>query len=295
MGKNAGNKLQVLLITGIVTSEHDPKMNPMIKFLLESTGRFQVKITEEFRGCTAETLSHYDLVFVNYDGKADVETPYVGWGENAERAFYDYVKNGGGVVMYHSSVINPGMQAFPEEFVRLVGYDYDFSKGMRKSPKLEVIVHTDGEQEICKGCAQDFMTVQEDFFVNMAPVPGTNITVLATIRDEPGDYDPEKTQPHRRAEFAGLDIEKLPGMNQDVPVIWTNRYGLGRVFCVSIGHGPDTLRRPNFIGLLCRGAQWAASGEIDIPYPDLVGWNRLRAWPFYLDMTWQDYAALTSF
>ncbi len=61
-------KIRVLLITGIVTSEHDPKMNPMIRFLLESTGRFSVKITEEFKGCTAETLEGYDLLFMNYDG-----------------------------------------------------------------------------------------------------------------------------------------------------------------------------------------------------------------------------------
>ena len=53
-------KIKVLLITGIVTSEHDPKVNPMIRFLLESTGRFSVKITEEFKGCTAETLEGYD-------------------------------------------------------------------------------------------------------------------------------------------------------------------------------------------------------------------------------------------
>ena len=289
-------KLNVLLITGIVTSEHDPKMIPMIRYLLESTGRFSVKVTEEFTGCTAETLENYDLVFIDYDGKPDVETPYKGWGKNAEQVLYDFVKNGGGAVIYHSSVINPGEQAFPEEFVKFVGYDYNFAKGMRKSPKLEVIVHTATEaHEITKGCAKEWMTVQEDFFVNMEPVPGSDVTVLATIRDEAGDYDPEKTQPHRRKEFAGLDIEKLPGMNTDVPVVWVHPYGKGRVFAVSIGHGPDTLRRPNFVGMLCRGAEWAASGKVTIPYPDLAGWNRLRAWPYYEDMTWQDYAAITSF
>ena len=289
-------KLNVLIITGVVTSEHDPKMVPMIRYMLKSTGRFNVRVTEEFTGCTAETLEKYDLVFVYYDGKPDVESPYEGWGANAEKVFYDYVKNGGGVVLYHTALMNCGEQAFPEELVKLAGYDYDFSKGMRKSPKLEVIVNTDTQaHEITKGCAKSWMTVQEDFFVNMTPAPESNVTVLATIIDEVADYDPEKTQPHRRAEFAGVDIAALPGMGEQVPVIWTNTYGKGRVFCVSIGHGPDTLRRPNFVGLVCRGAEWAASGEVTIPYPDLSGWNRLRCWPFYEDRTWQQFAEITSF
>lgn len=51
-------KLNILLITGIVTDEHTPLMNPMIRYMLESTERFKVKITEEFTGCTAETLKN---------------------------------------------------------------------------------------------------------------------------------------------------------------------------------------------------------------------------------------------
>ena len=122
-----------------------------------------------------------------------------------------------------------------------------------------------------------------------------DITVLATIKDAVEDYDPEFTQPHRRAEFAGLDIASLPGINEEVPVIWVHHYGKGRVMGVSIGHGPDTLRRPNYVGLLARGCEWCATGECTIPYPDLAGWKRLNAWPYYKDITWQDWAKLTSF
>ena len=31
--------------------------------------RFSVKVTEEFRGATKETVSGYDLIIYNYDGK----------------------------------------------------------------------------------------------------------------------------------------------------------------------------------------------------------------------------------
>ncbi|HHV12139.1 MAG TPA: ThuA domain-containing protein [Clostridiales bacterium] len=287
-------KLNILLITGIVTDEHDPKMNPMIRFMLESTGRFEVKITEEFTGATAETLAKYDAVFINYDGKANVGTPFVGWGANTEKALYEYVGNGGGAVVYHSSFIK-GEPALPEEYVRLVGCDFDFTTG-RKSPKLEVIVDmNNGVHEITRGCPQSWMTAQEDFFVNMTWLPEAPVTVLATIRDDITDYTPEKTQSHRRSEFENIDLNALPGINTDQPVAWIHNFGKGRVFTTSIGHGPDTLKRPAFTGLLCRATEWAASGEVTIPYPELGGEKRLRCWPYYLDMNWSEFAKITSF
>lgn len=288
-------KIKVLLITGIVTSEHDPKMNPMIRFLLESTDRFSVKITEEFKGCTNETLEGYDLLFINYDGKENVETPFISWGKTAEKAVYDFVANGGGAVVYHSSMFNPQNWEFPDEFRKLVGFDYDFEDGLRKSPKLDVVVNMCiGAHPIVDGCAKKWATVQEDFFVNMKPID-PNVTVLATIKDEVDDYDPELTQKHRVAEFKNLDIASLPGMGKDVPVIWVHNYGNGRVMGISMGHGPDTLRRPNYVGILARGCEWCATGEITIPYPDLAGWKRLNAWPYYKDVTWQEWAKQTSF
>ncbi len=288
-------KIRVLLITGIVTSEHDPKMNPMIRFLLESTGRFSVKITEEFKGCTAETLEGYDLLFINYDGKESVETPFISWGKTAEKAVYDFVANGGGAVVYHSSMFNPQNWEYPDEFRKLVGFDYNMEDGVRKNPKLEVIVRpVKGSHPIVEGCAKKWMTVQEDFFVNAKQVD-PNVTVLATIDDSPADYDPELMQVHVRPFYENLDVASLPGIGKDVPVIWVHNYGKGRVMGISMGHGPDTLRRPNYCGILTRGCEWCATGEITIPYPNLDGWKRLNAWPYYNDITWQEWAKLTSF
>jgi len=285
---------KILLITGVVTSEHDPRVNNMLRFMLESTGRFKVKITEEFTGATAETLAGYDAVLINYDGKESLDSPYIGWGANAERVLYDYVAAGGGAIVYHSSFIK-GNPAYPDEFVKLVGYEFDFEKGGRKSPKLEFVVKYTDNHEITKGLAPTWSTPTDDFFVNLKEVPGANVTVVATVFDGVEDYDFRKMQKHRIHEFEGVDIASLPGINTDVPVAWTNTYGKGRVFTISIGHGPDTIRRQPFVGMMCRAAEWVCSGEITIEAPDINGENRLRAWPYYLDMTVQQYAALTSF
>ncbi|MDR1901863.1 MAG: ThuA domain-containing protein [Treponema sp.] len=284
----------ILLITGIVTSEHDPKVNPMLRVMLESTGRFKVKISEEFTGATAETLQKYDAVLVDYDGKESIEAPYVGWGINAERVLYDYAAKGGGVIMYHSSIIK-GNPALPEEFVKLIGYDFDFNNGGRKSPKLELTVKFTDNHEITRGLLPVWSTGSDDFFVNMKPASNSHVAVLATVKDAVEDYDFSRMQKHRIDEFNDVDFSKLPGINEDVPVAWINTYGKGRVFSVFIGHGPDTLRRHPFVAMMCRGAEWVCGGEVTLEPPNIDGNNRTRSWPYYWDTTVQQYAWITQF
>lgn len=276
---------KVLIITGIVTDEHDPKVNAMLRFMLESTGRFKVKLTEEFRGATAETLKSYDAVLVNYDGKENVKTDYVGWGSGAERVLYDFVASGKGAIIYHSSMIL-GNPTYPEEFVKLVGGEFNFDNGGRKSPKLELRVDMNTDTHpITEKLAKSWHTSQEDFFSNIRLIPNSSIRILATVEDNEEDYDLNKMQRHLVPIYKDVVISKLPNINKAHPVAWTNTYGKGRVFVVSIGHGPDTIKRMPFVVMMCRGTEWAASGEVTIDVPNIEYENRLNVWPFYTKMT----------
>jgi uncharacterized protein len=72
-------KIQTLLITG--QNGHDWRgVEEPLRKALESTGRFEVRVTEEFRGAGAETLAPYDLVILNY---YDKRKPELRWGERA--------------------------------------------------------------------------------------------------------------------------------------------------------------------------------------------------------------------
>src|SRR5579864_7932803 len=90
-------KIQALIITG--QHRHDWRATtPVLRKIFEDTGRFEVHVTEEFRGAGAETLAPYDLVILNYDDK---KKPELRWGERAEHALLEYVRSGKGIVAYH--------------------------------------------------------------------------------------------------------------------------------------------------------------------------------------------------
>src|SRR3954454_17891884 len=64
------DKLRALIVTGHTGIHHAWRsVSPLLDQLLRDTGRFDVRITEEFRGAGPETLDHYDLVVLNYFGR----------------------------------------------------------------------------------------------------------------------------------------------------------------------------------------------------------------------------------
>lgn len=286
-GRTPEDRLQVLIVTGIVTSEHDPGISRMLRRMLESTGRFDVRITEEFRGATDETLAPYDLVLLNYDGKKTVHDPAVPLGAMAEQAILDHVEAGGGLVFYHSAVF---LEAWPMSFCRLIGGLFDFSAGSRKTPYSDFLVRIHGGHPVTDGLDSRMPLVNDDLFVMARWDPDAQIELLAEVHDDIDGYS--KIPLHMAEAYREYPLESLHGIGTDIPVVWTNRCGEGRVFTVTIGHGIDTLRRPAFVALLCRGAEWAAAGVVTLHPPDLANENRFRAWPYYSALTIQEMAAL---
>src|SRR5689334_25106681 len=85
-------KLQVLIVTGQNTASHDwHGTTPVLRKLLEDTGRFEVRVTEEFRGAGKDTLAPYDAVVLSY---YDARQPDLRWGETTDAALLDFVRGG---------------------------------------------------------------------------------------------------------------------------------------------------------------------------------------------------------
>ena len=85
-------KIKVLILTGV--SNHDWRSTtPVLREILERSGRFDVRVNEECRGCGLETFAPYDVLVLNYN---DWKNSGPWWDDRARQALLDYVRNGKG-------------------------------------------------------------------------------------------------------------------------------------------------------------------------------------------------------
>ncbi|HEY1337929.1 MAG TPA: ThuA domain-containing protein [Bryobacteraceae bacterium] len=240
-------KLQALIVTGQNTASHDwHGTTPVLRKLLEDTGRFEVRVTEEFRGAGAETLAAYDVVILSYyDGRK----PELRWGERTETALLNYVRSGKGVVVYHFA-----LAAFDgwTEYEKLCGANWRPNFGHHSARHDYTIKIKDADHPITRGIQTEFRQANDELYANLKWQPDGAFHVLATAWDDHSLYKPGEKQP-------------IPGAGLDQPMLWTANYGSGRVFVTALGHDADAMKLPGFVVTFARGAEWAATGSVTIP------------------------------
>ena len=240
-------KLQALIIAG--QNRHDWRATtPVLRKLLEDTGRFEVRVTEEFRGAGPETLAPYDVVVLNYDDKRQ---PALGWGERTNGAFLDYVRSGKGVVVFHfATAAFEGWQ----EYEKLCGANWRPNNGHHSARHDFTVTVRDAGHPVTEGMKASFVQATDELYANLKWQPAGSFHVLATAWDDHALYGGKARQP-------------IPGAGLDQPMLWTVEYGKGRVFGDALGHDPDAMRTAGFIATFVRGAEWAATGKVTIPVP----------------------------
>lgn len=264
-------KLNILLVTGIVTIEHRWRQtNQRLVTLLEATGRFHVRVTEDFWGCTKETLSNYDAVFVNYDGKETIIADYTRWGKTAEQALLQFVSQGGGLIVYHSSACMD--EQLPDELLHMWGIYIPASGGRRYPCDQFVMKLSDTEHPIIRGLPKEIFIINDDMLAGAKMHPDSSVQVLATVFDDLETYQKAPNFPpaHQPVEIPNGDLSQMPGVNQDQPVCWINHYGQGRVFGITLGHEQETLCRVTYMTMLLRGIEWAATGKVTLEPPRIA-------------------------
>ncbi len=242
-------KLQVLIITGQHTGGHDWRATtPVLRKLLEDTGRFEVRVAEEIRGAGAETLAPYDVVVVNYyDGRK----PELRWSERTDTALENYVRGGKGLVMYHFA-----LAAFDgwTEFEKMCGANWRPNNGHHSARHDYTVTIRDTDHPITRGMKATFPEANDELYANLKWQPAGAFHVLATAWDDHSKYKPGEKQP-------------IPGVGADEPVLWTVKYGSGRVFSTALGHDAAAMQSAGFAATLTRGTEWAATGDVTIPLP----------------------------
>lgn len=242
-------KLQVLIITGQNTSSHDwHTTTPVLRKILEDSGRFNVRVTEEFRGASADTLAPYDVVLVNY---YESNRPNLRWGEAADNALLNFVRGGKGLVLYHFS-----LAAFDgwAEFEKMSAGNWRSGHGHHSARHDFTVTVQDRDHPITRGLKTNFAEANDELYANLKWQPAGTFHVLATAWDDHSLYQQGEKQP-------------LEGAGAAEPMLWTVNYGQGRVFATAMGHDAEAMKNAGFAVTLARGTEWAASEKVTIPVP----------------------------
>jgi hypothetical protein len=290
---------RVLVITGHDHFHHRWRVAATrLRETLEAAGIFEVRVTEEFRGAGAETLEGYDCVILSYFGADAPGEPERRFGDRTEDALFAFVWDGGGIVLAHSAFAMGGTwaDARGDEFLRLAGGLIQRESRRAPGDEFEVTID-DPDHEITRDLPGTWIQPIDDKFVNLRWHADAAPHVLASLVDEPeaylegAYYAVDGAMPGPKL-YDLAEVGRLPGVGERHPVVWTNDYGAGRVFALTIGHvGASTIedahdgrrtgrevgpsidvatRTAGFTNLLRRGTEWAATGAVTLPVVDDV-------------------------
>jgi uncharacterized protein len=257
---------KTLIITG--QNNHDWKTSsPILKQILDETGLFSSEImkTPEMGGDMNSfnpDFTKYKLVVLDYNGDS--------WSEKTNTAFIDYVKNGGGVVVYHAADNSfPGWKEY-NEMTGLGGWgdrneeagpylyyknnelviDTSAGPGGTHGKRREFIVRTRvTDHPVMKGLPVAWFHGTDELY-SLLRGPAKNMQILAT---------------------AFADSASGGGTMRDEPMLMAITYEKGRIFHTAMGHadegGGPAMQCAGFIITLQRGAEWAVTGNVTQPVP----------------------------
>jgi hypothetical protein len=266
----SGCKTETAYKTLIITGQNNHKWetsSPILKQILNETGLFSSEImtTPPAGGDMKDfepDFSKYRLVVIDYNGDS--------WSDKTDSAFVSFVRNGGGVVIYHAADNSfPGWKEY-NEMIGLGGWgernqksgpyvyyknnqlviDTSAGIGGTHGKRREFVVRTRiTDHPITKGLPVKWLHGTDELY-SLLRGPAKNMQILAT---------------------AFADSAAGGGTMRDEPMLMTINYGKGRIFHTAMGHA-DTLGGPSmqcvgFITTLQRGAEWAVTGNVTQKIP----------------------------
>jgi len=201
-------------------------------------GHEPVACTELFRdflqdnGFELSTADSLD-VYTDHDALAAADLIIQCWTggrftPEQENGLIERIRAGAGFAGWHGGVLATGYEASRYQY--LIGGRFLFHPG----DFVDHTVDITGTHPIVDGLAA-FAVRTEQYYCHVDPA----LDVLATTT------------------FAGhRDAPETAGVV--MPVVWTRRFGAGRVFVSTLGHSPADLRVPQTRTLTERGLLWAA-------------------------------------
>jgi uncharacterized protein len=263
-------KLSVLIIDGM--NNHDwPRATQILKGILHDSGRFAVDVSTTPQATAPRdewdawrpAFSKYDVVVNNFNGGEGHKGTR--WPHEVEAALEEYVRNGGGLVVYHAA--NNAFLDWPayNDMIGLGWRNKNFGPGITVDAAGKLVEIPQGQGNNPGHPSEyDFQITTFD-----ADQPITRGMPKVWLHPHEqlthGQHGPMKN-------LTLLTYAYAKDTHQNEPMDWVVQYGKGRVYTTMLGHlwkaGPDiTLRCIGFQTLFIRGTEWAATGKVTYPIP----------------------------
>ncbi|MGI2326777.1 ThuA domain-containing protein [Planococcus sp. YIM B11945] len=219
-------KKKALIVQGGWDGHEPEQVSAIYKGMLEEEN-FEVEVADTLDAyADSEKLKTLDLIVPNWT-MGEIDKKYV-W--NVSEA----VASGVGLAGSHGGMCDSFRNNVDWQFMTggnwvahpgNDGVEYKVNIKQSSSPILEGL--------------NDFTVVSEQYYLHIDPA----VEVLATTRF------PVAEGPH--------SLNKAV----DMPVVWTKRWGSGRVFYSSLGHVANIVAMPEVSLIMKRGFLWAAEGK----------------------------------
>lgn len=239
-----------------------PHTEAVVEILGKQSGAYESVASRDIEVFRPERLKEFDAVVLNnncpkgpkrdlfYDvliqhiGKEGAQYKDMHQAEREKlakllyRSLVDYVAEGGGLVLMHGAIANFTQS---EEFSELAGGSFSYHP-----PQQEVTLHP---------CCPDHPVTK--------PFGGKPFVHV----DEPyvmgGAYDKMLFKPMLELEREGIKANRKRGFHDQVRyVAWIKPYKKGRVFFSSPSHNAQSFERPELLGFLLNGMQYAV-GDLE--------------------------------
>ena len=300
----ASDKINVLIVDG--QNNHQwAATTPMLKRILEDTGRFAVEVStspaakpvapklannstpaqkaaheENLKKFAAAEAAHQAASPAQwaqwrpkFSSYAVVVSNYNGesWPAEVRDAFTAYVRGGGGFVSYHAA-----NNSFPDwpEYNAMIGLGGWGGRTEKSGPylRLRQAVWT---KDLTPGRGGSH-GAQHEFLVE-ASVPDHPI-----LRGLPAKWMHAKDELYDSLRGPAENVTVLASAlsdktNEQEPMLMVIPFGKGRVFHTALGHFTDAVNGLGFQVTFARGTEWAATGKVTLPAPPAAALSATQA------------------
>ncbi|MBI5091759.1 MAG: PmoA family protein [Candidatus Hydrogenedentes bacterium] len=237
-----GEPLHALILTG--QNNHAwQETTPVLRQILEQSGRFTVETLERPETMTAAFVSKFDVIVSNWNSWG-TDAKVKDWPEAARAAFIEFVKQGKGYVSIHA-----GSSSFYDwgAYQEMVIAAWKLGETGHGSPHNFRVTPTAETHPITQDLPP--FTTFDELWHSVPLAQGAKVLATAYSAKESG------------------------GTGRDEPVVMTKEFGQGRSVNILLGHDARAMSAPSFGILVSRSAEWAATGKVTLA-ARTIDWSR---------------------